>query len=231
MGKRFRDRWEAGQMLAAQLTAYKDRTDALVLALPRGGVPVGFEIASSLHIPLDVLVVRKLGVPGEEELAMGALAGGGIRVLNRDVVRYLHIPDQVIDTAAAREQQELERRERLYRGERPAYNINGRTVILVDDGMATGATMHAAVEVVRQLNPAHIIVAVPTAAPSTCDEFTAQGVEVVALIKPEPFYGVGYWYEDFPQLSDETVRTILERTSLFELGGPENTPPGPNASI
>lgn len=211
MGKRFRDRREAGQMLAAQLAAYMDRTDVLVLALPRGGVPVGFEIASALHVPLDVLVVRKLGVPGEEELAMGALAGGGIRVLNRDVVRYLHISDEVIDTAATREQQELERRERLYRGERPAYAIHGRTVILVDDGMATGATMRAAIAVARQQQPAHIVVAIPTAAPSTCDELTADGIEVVCLIKPEPFYGVGFWYEDFPQLSDEAVRAILAR--------------------
>lgn len=211
MGKRFRDRREAGQMLAAQLAAYTGRTDILVLALPRGGVPVGFEIASALHVPLDVLVVRKLGVPGEEELAMGALAGGGIRVLNRDVVRYLHISDEVIDTAATREQQELERRERLYRGERPAYAIHGRTVILVDDGMATGATMRAAITVVRQQQPAHIVVAIPTAAPSTCDELTADGIEVVCLTKPEPFYGVGFWYEDFPQLSDEAVRAILAR--------------------
>jgi putative phosphoribosyl transferase len=208
---RFRDRTQAGRILATQLAAYANRCDVLVLALPRGGIPVGVEVARALHAPLDVLVVRKLGVPGEEELAMGAIATGGIRLLNEEVVRGLGISDEVIDKAAAREQRELERREHLYRGDRPAYDALGRTILLVDDGMATGATMHAAVEALRKGHPARIVVAVPTAARSTYEEFAAQGVEVACVIKPEPFYGVGLWYERFPHLSDEAVCDLLAR--------------------
>jgi putative phosphoribosyl transferase len=207
----FRDRTEAGQLLAAQLATYVDRPDVLVLALPRGGVLVAFEVARVLHAPLDVLVVRKLGVPGQEELAMGAIAAGGARFLNDDVVQFLGISDEVIDQAAEHEQRELERRERLYRGDRPACDVRGRTVILVDDGIATGATMHAALVAVKQQQPARVIIAIPTAAPSTCEEFAAEGDEVVAVIRPEPFYAVGLWYEDFPQTSDEEVRDLLER--------------------
>lgn len=209
--QRFRDRAEAGQILAALLTVYANRSDVLVLALPRGGVPVGYEVARALHVPLDVLVVRKLGVPGEEELAMGAIASGNIRILNEDVVRYLDISDDVIDMVAAREQRELERRERLYRNNRPAHDVHGRTVLLVDDGIATGATMGAAIKALQQQHPAHIIVAVPAAPPSTCRELAAKDVEVVCVMQPEPFYGVGFWYELFPQLSDDEIANLLER--------------------
>ncbi|HET7637738.1 MAG TPA: phosphoribosyltransferase family protein, partial [Ktedonobacteraceae bacterium] len=172
--EQFRDRTEAGQLLASKLTAYIDHPDVLVLALPRGGVPVAFEVARALHAPLDVLVVRKLGVPGYEELAMGAIASGGIRVLNDDVVRMLGISEAMINKEAAQEQHEVERRESLYRGDRPASEIHGRTIILVDDGIATGATMRAAVAAVRQRHPARIIIAVPVAASATCEEFGAQ---------------------------------------------------------
>ncbi len=223
----FRDRKEAGKLLAAQLAAYANQQDVIVLALPRGGVPVGFEIAQALHVPLDVIVVRKLGVPGQEELAMGAIATGGICILNKDVVQFLNIPDEVIDEITAQELQELERREHLFRGERPAYDVGGRTVILVDDGIATGATMHAAVAAIKQRQPTRIIIAVPTAAPSTCDEFAAEVDELVCVIRPEPFIAVGYWYRQFSQTSDEEVRSLLERanqgTSTIPRR-PQNTP-------
>ena len=168
MFTQFHDRKEAGKLLAAKLTAYANKQDVIVLALPRGGVPVGFEIAQALHVPLDVIVVRKLGVPGQEELAMGAIATGRVRILNNDVVQFLDIPNELIEKIAVYEQHELERRELLYRGDRPAYDISGRTVVLVDDGIATGATMHAAVAAIKQRQPSRIIIAVPTAAPSTC---------------------------------------------------------------
>ena len=223
----FRDRKEAGKLLAAQLAAYANQQDVIVLALPRGGVPVGFEIAQALHVPLDVIVVRKLGVPGQEELAMGAIATGGIRILNKDVVQFLNIPDEVIDHVTAHELQELERREHRYRGEHPAYDISGRKVILVDDGIATGATMHAAVAAIKQRHPSRIIIAVPTAAHSTCDEFAAEVDEVICVIRPEPFIAVGYWYRQFSQTSDEEVRSLLEqanqRTSIIPRR-PRNTP-------
>ncbi len=223
----FRDRKEAGKLLAAELAAYANKQDVIVLALPRGGVPVGFEIAQALHVPLDVIVVRKLGVPGQEELAMGAIATGGICILNKDVVQFLNIPDEVIDEITAQELQELERREHLFRGERPAYDVGGRTVILVDDGIATGATMHAAVAAIKQRQPTRIIIAVPTAAPSTCDEFAAEVDELVCVIRPEPFIAVGYWYRQFSQTSDEEVRSLLERanqgTSTIPRR-PQNTP-------
>ena len=209
----FHDRTEAGKLLAQQLTAYANQNDVLVLALPRGGVPVAFEVANALHAPLDVIVVRKLGVPGQEELAMGAIATGGVRILNLDVVQFLDIPDELINTIAAREQAELERRERLYRGDRPAYDVHGRTVILVDDGIATGATMHAAVAALKQRQPTRIIIAVPTAAPLTCAEFEAEVDELVCVIRPEPFIAVGYWYRQFAQTSDEEVRSLLERAN------------------
>jgi putative phosphoribosyl transferase len=223
----FRDRKEAGKFLAAQLAAYANQQDVIVLALPRGGVPVGFEIAQALYAPLDVIVVRKLGVPGQEELAMGAIATGGIRMLNNDVVQFLDIPDEVIDNITAHELQELERRERLYRGERPAYGVIGRTVILVDDGIATGATMHAAVAAIKQRQPTRIIIAIPVAAPSTCDEFAVEVDELVCVIRPEPFIAVSYWYRQFSQTSDEEVRDLLERANqgtLTILRRPQNTP-------
>jgi predicted phosphoribosyltransferase len=208
----FRDRSDAGQQLAQKLTAYAHRPDVLVLALPRGGVPIGFEIAQALEAPLDVFVVRKLGVPGHEELAMGAIASGGIRVINDGVVRSLRIPNAKIDEAAAREQREIERRERAYRGDRPPPTVRGRTVILVDDGLATGSTMRAAVQALRQQAPRRIVVAVPVAAPDTCEEFRAKVDEVVCAATPEPFLAVGAWYDDFSQTSDEEVHELLERS-------------------
>jgi putative phosphoribosyl transferase len=210
-GQRFHDRTEAGQLLATKLAAYADRTDVLVLALPRGGVPVAFEVARALHAPLDVMIVRKLGVPGEEELAMGAIASGGVRVLNDDVVQMLAIPEEVVNTVAAHAQHELERREHLYRGDRPAYDIHDRIVILVDDGIATGATMRAAASAVRHQHPARTIIAVPVAASATCEEFAAELDELLCVNRPEAFFAVGFWYEHFSQTSDEEVRRLLEQ--------------------
>ncbi len=210
-GQRFRDRTEAGQLLATKLAAYANRPDVLVLALPRGGVPVAFEVARALHAPLDVIIVRKLGVPGEEELAMGAIASGGVCVLNDDVVQMLGIPEEVIHTVATREQQEVEQRERLYRGDRLAYDVHGHTVILVDDGIATGATMRAAVAAVRHQQPARIIIAIPVAASATCEEFVAEVDELVCISRPKMFFAVGSWYEHFSQTSDEEVRRLLEQ--------------------
>ena len=193
----FRDRREAGRQLAAKLAKYAGRPDVIVLALPRGGVPVAYEVARALGAPLDVFVVRKLGVPGYEELAMGAVATGGVGVLNEQLVNRLGIPERLIDAVAAREQQELARRERLYRDGRSAPDVRGRTVILVDDGLATGATMHAAMEALRQLQPARIVVAVPTASPEVCEEMKAEVDDVICAITPEPFQAVGLW-TDFP---------------------------------
>jgi len=209
----FRDRHEAGRLLAEKLKAYAHRLEVLVLALPRGGVPVAYEVARALGAPLDVFLVRKLGVPGHEELAMGAVATGGVRVLNEQIVRALRIPDDVIDAVTMREQEELARRERLYRGDRPLPDVRGRTVILVDDGLATGATMHAAIAALRQQQPARIVVAVPTAAPETCQALRAEVDDVVCAITPEPFYSVGLWYEDFSQTTDDEVRDLLARAA------------------
>ena len=205
----FRDRHDAGQLLATQLARYTNRADVVVLALPRGGVPVAFEVANALRVPLDVYLVRKLGVPDYEELAMGAIASGGVRVLNEQIVNALGIPEDVIDAVASWEQQELERRERIYRGDRPPPDVQSKTVILIDDGLATGATMQAAVRALRQQEPARIVVAVPTAAPETCEQFKAEADEVICAITPEPFYAVGLWYEDFSQTTDEDVRELL----------------------
>jgi len=211
MTRPFHDRTDAGQQLATQLMAYANRPDVVVLALPRGGVPVAYEVAQALNAPLDVFLVRKLGLPGQEELAMGAIATGGVTVLNSEVVDALRIPDDVIDRVAAQEQRELERRERLYRDDRPAPNVRGKTVILVDDGLATGATMYAAAAALRELGPDRIVVAVPTAAPETCDAFRDAVDEIVCAITPDPFYAVGLWYEDFSQTSDDEVRDLLAR--------------------
>ncbi len=207
--RQFRDRTEAGQLLATQLTTYAHRPDVLVLALPRGGVPVAFEVARALHVPLDVLIVRKLGVPGQEELAMGAIASGGVNVFNERVVQTLGLSREMIDKVTAQEQREVERRERLYRGDRPAYKVRGRTIILVDDGIATGATMLAAVAAIRQLQPRHIIIAVPVAALATCQEFAAEVDKLVCISQPKEFYAVGVWYKHFPQTTDEEVRNLL----------------------
>jgi len=205
----FRDRRDAGRLLADKLAAYANRPDVIVLALPRGGVPVAYEVARRLVAPLDVFVVRKLGVPGYEELAMGAVATGGVRVLNDQLVESLGIPDQMIDAVLSREQQELARRERLYRGGRPPPDVGGRTAILVDDGLATGATMFAAIEALRKQNPARIVVAVPTASPDTCEEMKRKADEVICAITPEPFHAVGRWYRDFSQTTDEEVADLL----------------------
>ena len=213
MLSRFRDRHDAGRHLAAELRGYAGRADVIVLALPRGGVPVGWEVARALAAPLDVFVVRKLGVPGEEELAMGAVATGGVRVLNERLTTALGIPAYVIDAVTGWQQQELARRERLYRGDRPAPEVGGRTVILVDDGLATGSTMRAAVAALRVQNPARIVVAVPTAARETCNDLVAEVDEVVCTTTPEPFYAVGLWYEDFSQTTDEEVRELLAQST------------------
>ena len=211
MTYRFPDRAAAGRLLAGQLRRYAHRQDVLVLALPRGGVPVAFEIAQALDAPLDVMVVRKLGVPGYEELALGAVAPGGMRVINEEIVRELAIPAARIEAIAARQHAELVRRERIYRGERPPAEIAGRTVILVDDGLATGSTMHAAVAAVRQHSPARIAVAVPVVALESCEAFQAAVDEIVWLLAPEPFDSVGMWYQDFRPTTDEEVRMLLGR--------------------
>jgi erythromycin esterase-like protein/predicted phosphoribosyltransferase len=207
----FRDRREAGRLVAEKLTKYANWPDVIVLALPRGGVPVAYEVASALQKPMDVFVVRKLGVPGYEELAMGAVATGGVRILNNHIITRLGVPDHMIDAVATREQHELARRERLYRGDRPPPDIRGRTVILVDDGLATGATMHAAIQALRQQRPARIVMAVPTAPPETCEELRAEVDDVICAITPEPFHAVGAWYRDFSQTTDEEVRELLAR--------------------
>jgi predicted phosphoribosyltransferase len=210
---RYRDRLDAGQQLAEQLRLYAHRLEVLVLALPRGGVPVGFAVAQALHVPLDVFLVRKLGVPGHEELAMGAIASDGVRVLNEDVVNFLQIPLTVIDAVAAQEHQELERRTLHYRSSRPPLDVHGCTVILVDDGLATGATMRAAVLALRQQQPARIVVAIPIASSTVCYELETVADEVVCAATPEPFYAVGLWYENFEQTSDAEVCDLLAQAA------------------
>jgi putative phosphoribosyl transferase len=215
--KRFRDRREAGKRLAQELLHYVNRPDVIILALPRGGVPVAYEVALALNAPLDVFIVRKLGLPGQEELAIGAIASGGVRVLNEEIIQLLRLSDEVIERVAQSEQQELERRERLYRGDRPTPEIRDRTVILIDDGLATGASMRAAIAGLRAQNPGRIVVAVPIAAPETCAEFESEVDEIVCATTPEPFLGVGRWYEDFSQTTDEGVRLFLEDVQRRQL--------------
>ena len=209
----FKNRTEAGRLLASKLVAYQNRSDLLVLALPRGGVPVAFEVADALHAPLDIFVVRKLGVPGQEELAFGAIATGGVRVINDEVAGSMHLSPEQIEATVVREQAELARRERSYRGERPMPNPTALTVILVDDGLATGATMLAASRALRREDPSKIVVAVPVAAPAVCEEFRSEVDEIVCAITPEPFYAVGLWYEDFSQITDDEVRHLLDRAA------------------
>jgi len=209
----FTDRAQAGRRLAARLEAYANRRDVLVLALPRGGVPVAAEVARALTAPLDVFVVRKLGTPGQPELAMGAIASGGVRLLNEDVVRALHIPEAEIERVAAREAQELARRETLYRDGRPAPEVPGRTIILIDDGLATGATMRAAARALRRQGPARLVIAVPVAAPETCASLASEADEVICAETPEPFWAVGYWYQDFSQTTDQEVHDLLARAN------------------
>jgi len=212
----FNDRIDAGKRLAERLSEYANREDVLILALPRGGVPVAFEVAKELNLKMDIFIVRKLGVPGNEELAMGAIASGNIRVLNEDVIRSFRIPQKAIDEATANELGELERRERIYRKNRPVPKISGSTVILIDDGLATGATMRAAVAAVKTKNPAKVIIAVPVAAPDTCSDFGSEVDEVMCVATPEPFYGVGAWYEDFSQTTDKEVCDLLDKATKIK---------------
>jgi putative phosphoribosyl transferase len=213
---RFRDRAHAGRCLGSLLSGYARRDDVVVLALARGGVPVGLEIARMLGAPLEVFVVRKLGVPGHEELAFGALASGGVRVLNQDVVRQLGLRSNLIDAISDRERGELERRERLYRGERLPIALSGRTVIVVDDGLATGASMRAAIAAVRVQAPARIVVAVPTAAAETCSLLRTEVDELVSPLTPEKFQAVSLWYDYFEQLTDADVRELLEKAEEID---------------
>jgi predicted phosphoribosyltransferase len=209
MKTQFFNRTEAGQILAENLSNYTNREDVLVLALPRGGVPVAAEVAKKLNATLDLFVVRKLGLPGHPELAMGAIASGGVRVFNSEVVNALRIPDEVIDAVSAEELSELQRREKVYRAGLPSLDVEGKTIIVVDDGIATGSTMLAAVSALRQLSPARIVVAAPVIAASACREIQRHADEVVAVMIPERFYAVGQWYEDFSQTSDDEVRALL----------------------
>jgi putative phosphoribosyl transferase len=207
----FQDRFEAGRILASRLRQFAHRNDVLVLGLPRGGVPVAFEVARILNTPLDVFLVRKLGVPGQEELAMGAIASGGIRVVNRTVVDALGITMADIQQAALQQQAELDRRERAYRDGRPMLDARGQIAILIDDGLATGSSMRVAIMALRKREPQRIVVGVPVAAPSVCEELESQADEVVCAVTPEPFFAVGQWYRDFPQTSDEEVRDLLQQ--------------------
>lgn len=209
----FKNRTDAGRKLAKELERFRGQSNVLVLGLPRGGVPVAFEVAQALNVPLDVWLVRKLGVPGREELAMGAIASGGTRVLNQEVIQMLGISEKAIAEVEAKERRELKRREQAYRGDRPELDVSGRTVILVDDGLATGASMRAAVQALKTQQPAELIVAVPTAAPQTCAEFEDEVDQIVCATTPEPFMGVGAWYEEFPQTSDKEVRELLHQAA------------------
>ena len=213
MERAFPNRAEAGRLLAEKLEKYADRNEVIVLGLPRGGVPVAYEVAKSLRAPLDVFIVRKLGVPGFEELAAGAIASGGVRVLNEDVLRALPNADEIIESVTAKETAELERREKSYRDDRPAPELRDRVVILVDDGLATGATMRAAVKALRQRGVAKIVVAVPVGPPDTCREFEDEADETICASAPEFFQAVGQYYEDFSQTSDEEVRDLLARAA------------------
>jgi predicted phosphoribosyltransferase len=212
IGGRFEDRYQAGQLLARRLLHYQDDPNLLVLGLPRGGVPVAFEVAKALNAPLDVFVVRKLGIPAYPEMAMGAVASGGVRVLNPRVIAELRIPESLIERVSAEETAEVSRREREYRGGLPPPHIAGATVILVDDGLATGATMRAAAESIRLQKPRRLVIAVPTAASKTSREMRSEADEVICLIESNRFYSVGQWYRDFGQLSDEEVRELLRRS-------------------
>jgi putative phosphoribosyl transferase len=215
----FSNRREAGRKLAERLRGYANRKDVVVLGIPRGGVPVAFEVARTLEVPLDILLLRKLGVPGHEELGFGAIASGGIRALNPEVVEALRISPLDIELVTDRERKELKRREHAYRGQRPPLNVRGLTVILVDDGIATGSGMRAAVGALRQMHPAHVVIAVPVAPSSTCNRLRSEVDDLVCLTMPEPFYGVGQFYFDFSQVSDQEVNELLDRATQ-EIGEP-----------
>ena len=221
-GRGFRDRRDAGRRLAAELHSYAGRGDVVVLALPRGGVPVAYEVARALGAPLDVFVVRKLGVPGHEEFAMGAIASGGTRVLDDHTIRSLGIPREDVERVTREERRELQRRETLYRGSRPLPDLTGKTVIVVDDGLATGATMRAAVAALRQHAPSAVIAAAPVAAPATCAAVRWTANDCVCVLKPDPFYGVGLWYEDFEQTTDAEVQRLLDAARAPRDIGREN---------
>lgn len=216
---RFKNRKEAGERLTHDLKQYANQPDVIVLGLPRGGVPVAYEVARGLNAPLDVWLVRKLGTPSQEELAMGAIACGGTRIVNTDLVRSLNVSEQAINQVAAKEQRELERRKTAYRGDRPPLELRDRTVILVDDGLATGASMQAAAMALRQHNPQQIIAAVPVAAPETCHNFQAKVDKMVCSETPHPFYAVGLWYEEFDQTTDQEVRDLLEQSTSQQPAG------------
>jgi len=210
----FIDRRDAGRVLASRLTKYAGRDDVIVLALPRGGVPVAYEVASALGAPMDVFLVRKLGTPGHRELAMGAIASGGVRVLNEDVVHWYGISSSAIERIAREEEEELERRERAYRDDRPPSDFTNKAVILIDDGLATGSTMRAAAQAVRARRPARVVIAVPVGAPQTCAELAAVADEVICVRMPEPFSAVGQWYLNFNQTDDDEVRDLLQKSSV-----------------
>ncbi|MBO1065514.1 MULTISPECIES: phosphoribosyltransferase [Nostocales] len=215
MLRRFRNRTQAGKLLAAQLTEYANRPDVLVLGLPRGGVPVAYEVAKELDAPLDVCLVRKLGVPGHKELAMGAIATGGVRVINENVVDWLRISPETINQVAAIEMRELDRRSHTYRGNRPLLKVKNHTIILVDDGIATGATIRAAIATLKKQQPGKLVVAVPVAAASTCEELQAEVDQVVCVMMPEDLCAIGIWYEDFQQTTDTEVCELLTRQKLL----------------
>lgn len=218
--ERFHDRADAGRRLARALERYAGRPDLLVLALPRGGVPVGLEVARALGAPLDVLVVRKLGTPGQPELAMGAIASGGVRVLNPDVVEVMDVPDELVARIAAAEQRELERRERAYRGERPPPEVRGRTVVLVDDGIATGSTVRAAARSLRARGVGHLVVAAPVASPSVVASLREEADEVVCVAQPKAFFAISSWYDRFPQIEDGAVRAALDEAAATDSARP-----------
>lgn len=220
----FKDRFEAGRILAERLMHYAYRSDTLVLGLPRGGVPVAFEVAQALVAPLDVFIVRKLGVPGQEELAMGAIAPGDVTVVNESVMDQLNISAQALQVVIARETKELARRERAYRGQQPPLDVNGRTVILIDDGLATGSTMRAAIAALRKQGASRLVVAVPLGAPQTCDEINPVVDELICAATPEPFYGVGRWYENFSQTTDEEVQHLLKKARQIPSQADEPNP-------
>lgn len=209
----FTDRRHAGRVLASRVTKYAGRDDVIVLALPRGGVPVAYEVAAALSAPMDVFLVRKLGTPGHRELALGAIASGGVRVVNQDVVQWYGISEAAIDRIAREEQEELERRERVYRDDRPAPDLANKIVVLIDDGLATGSTMRAAVQAVRARRPARVVIAVPVGAPQTCAELAVSADEVICARMPEPFSAVGQWYLNFEQTDDAEVRELLQKST------------------